>query len=100
MDGVEDFGTQNGSCQGQNLALTGLFVPSSLDSGVGGSAIRGTSEDQPCKGFEAESRLDIRAELSPVAAKWSVTCRGTSIIRKRIHLGPYRRAMSRALWWP
>jgi len=29
----EDFCTENGSSQGQNLALTGLFVPSSLDSG-------------------------------------------------------------------
>ena len=29
-----DFRTENGSIQGQNLALTGLFVPSSLDSGV------------------------------------------------------------------
>ena len=30
--GCKDFRTGNGSRQGQSLALTGLFVPSSLDS--------------------------------------------------------------------
>jgi len=34
LNGCQDFRTENGSGQGQNLALTGLFVPSSLDSGV------------------------------------------------------------------
>ena len=33
FNGFKDFRTENGSSQGQNLALTGLFVPSSLDSG-------------------------------------------------------------------
>jgi len=33
LNGFEDFRTENGSSQGQNLALTGLFVPSSIDSG-------------------------------------------------------------------
>ena len=32
LNGVQDFRTENGSSQGQNLALTGLIVPSSLDS--------------------------------------------------------------------
>jgi len=32
--GVENFGLKNGSFQGQNLALTVLFVPYSLDSGL------------------------------------------------------------------
>ena len=35
LHGSEDFRTDNGSSQGLNLALTGLFVPSSLDSGDG-----------------------------------------------------------------
>jgi len=30
---LNDFHTENGSSQGQDLALTGLFVPRSLDSG-------------------------------------------------------------------
>ena len=30
---VKNLGTEIGSRQGQNLALTGLFVPSSLDTG-------------------------------------------------------------------
>ena len=30
--GFKDFRTENGSRQGQNLALTGLYVPSSLNS--------------------------------------------------------------------
>ena len=29
--GLEDVRSQNGSGQGQNMALTGLYVPSSLD---------------------------------------------------------------------
>jgi hypothetical protein len=29
----EDFRTENGSSQGENLALTGLFIPTSLNSG-------------------------------------------------------------------
>ena len=33
LNGLNHFRTENGSSQGQNLALTGLFVPSSLDSG-------------------------------------------------------------------
>ena len=33
LDGFKDFRIRNGSRQGHNLALTGLFVPSSLDSG-------------------------------------------------------------------
>jgi len=33
VNGFKDCRTENGSSQGQNLALTGLFVPSSLDSG-------------------------------------------------------------------
>ena len=31
LNGFKDFRTENGSSQGQNLDLTGLFVPSSLD---------------------------------------------------------------------
>jgi len=34
LNAFEDFCTENGSSQGQNLASTGLFVPSSLDSGL------------------------------------------------------------------
>ena len=34
-NGFKDFHTENGSCQGYNLALTGLFVPRSLDSDSG-----------------------------------------------------------------
>jgi hypothetical protein len=33
-DGVQDFRTENGSRKRQNLALTGLRVPSPLDSGL------------------------------------------------------------------
>ena len=33
LHGLKDFRTENGSSQGQNLALTGSFVPGSLDSG-------------------------------------------------------------------
>ena len=33
MNGLTDVCTANGSNQGQNPAVTGLFVPSSLDSG-------------------------------------------------------------------
>ena len=33
LNGFKDFRTGNDSSQGQNLALTGSFVPSSLDSG-------------------------------------------------------------------
>ena len=33
MDGFKDFRIENGSSEGQNLALTGVFVPSSLDRG-------------------------------------------------------------------
>ena len=33
LNDFEDIRTKNGSSQGHNLALTGLFVPSSLDSG-------------------------------------------------------------------
>jgi len=33
LNGCEEFRTENGSIKGQNLALTGLFVPTSLDSG-------------------------------------------------------------------
>ena len=33
LDGFKNFRTENGSSQGQNMALTGSFVPSSLDSG-------------------------------------------------------------------
>ena len=35
LNGVKDCRTENGSSQGQYLALTGLFVQSSLDSGSG-----------------------------------------------------------------
>ena len=31
---MEHFRTENGSSQGQSLALTGLCVPNSLDSGI------------------------------------------------------------------
>jgi hypothetical protein len=34
LNGCQDFRTGDGSSQCQNLALTGLFFPSSLDSGV------------------------------------------------------------------
>ena len=34
LNGVEDYRTENGSSQGQNLALTGLGVPTSLDIGT------------------------------------------------------------------
>jgi len=34
LKGFKDFHTGNGSSRGQNLALTGAFVPSSLDSGL------------------------------------------------------------------
>jgi len=34
-NGFKDFRTENGSSQGQKLVLTGFFVASSLDSGVG-----------------------------------------------------------------
>ena len=30
VDGVRDFGTDNGSSQGQNLSVNGLFNPSSF----------------------------------------------------------------------
>ena len=33
LKGFEDFPLENGSSQGQNLALTVLSVPNSLDSG-------------------------------------------------------------------
>ena len=33
LNGFEDFRTENGSSQCQNLALTGLCVPNLLDSG-------------------------------------------------------------------
>jgi hypothetical protein len=33
LNGFTDFGTEHGSRQGQNLALTGLFVPNSLHNG-------------------------------------------------------------------
>ena len=36
LKGCEDFRIENGSRRGLNLALTVLFVPSSLDSGVSG----------------------------------------------------------------
>jgi len=38
LERFKDFRTENGSSQGQNLALTGLLVPSSLDSGIPGAA--------------------------------------------------------------
>jgi len=34
LNGFKDFRTENCSSQGQNLALTGSFVPRSLDSGA------------------------------------------------------------------
>ena len=34
--GLKDVCTENGSSRGQNLALTGLFVPSSLNCGLRG----------------------------------------------------------------
>ena len=34
MNSFKDFHTENGSSQGQNLAVTGLLVPSSLGSGL------------------------------------------------------------------
>ena len=34
LNDVEDFCIENGSSQRQNLAVTGLIVPSSLDSGL------------------------------------------------------------------
>jgi len=34
LQGVPDFHLKNGSSQGHNLALTDLYVPSSLDSGT------------------------------------------------------------------
>jgi len=37
LNGFNDFRTDNGSCQGQNLAWTGLCVPSLLDGGRGGT---------------------------------------------------------------
>jgi len=40
LTGVNDFRTENGSSQGQNLALTGLCVPSSFD-GIGGGGGEG-----------------------------------------------------------
>ena len=33
LNGVEDFQTENGSSQGQNLALISIFVPKFLDCG-------------------------------------------------------------------
>jgi len=35
LKGRDDFRAENGSSQGQNLALTGSFVPCSLESGQG-----------------------------------------------------------------
>ena len=35
LKGLKDLFTENGSNQGSNMALTGLFVPSTLDSGGG-----------------------------------------------------------------
>jgi len=37
LNGFQDFRTANGSSQGQNLALTGLFVPTSFESGTEGT---------------------------------------------------------------
>ena len=39
LNGFQDFRTGHGPSQGQNLALTGLHVPSSLDSGISESPI-------------------------------------------------------------
>ena len=33
LNGLRNFGAENGSSQGWDMALTGLFVPSSLDRG-------------------------------------------------------------------
>ena len=44
LKGFEDFFLKHGSSPGQNLALTGAFVPSSLDSGWG--AIRNPKHDR------------------------------------------------------
>jgi len=67
----KDVRTENGSSQGHNLALTGLFVPSSLDSGLQ----RGTT------------RLE------------RPSYRGTSLIRNSAPLRPYSWNMPRPLWW-
>ena len=55
----KDFRTETGSSQGQNLALTGLFVPSSLDGGL------------PTSGPETRSR-NRRRSRSP--ARGSLGC--------------------------
>jgi len=50
LNGFNDFRTENGSSQDQNLALTVLFVPNSLDSGRCIQAYRKVDIRLPGKG--------------------------------------------------
>jgi len=79
--------------EGQNLAVTVLFVPNLLNSGrVEGERFRGGLV------FEAR-RLCVSLNSRLASNKEEEEgYRGTSLIRKRIPLGPYSRTMPRALW--
>ena len=59
LDGVKVLSTGNGSRQGQNQALTGLFVPSSLDSGY--EAMLGTKIFPAEQPRESETPFGIRS---------------------------------------
>ena len=46
------------------------------------------------------STLDLRVIKKKTRDESPPTYRGTSLIRNSPLLGPYRRTVSRALWWP
>jgi len=77
------FRTANSSSQGQNMALTGLFVPSSLDSG-GGLTLPGMGvcssfsiSDATCSEFPAAS------EKVALYVLWGARCREAREIEAR-----------------
>ena len=55
QNGLKDSRTENGSSRGQNLALTGLFVPNSLDCGIA------MCPRYFCVGLEKRARLAKRS---------------------------------------
>ena len=59
-NGRNHFRAENGSSQGQNLALTGVFVPSWLDSGLQVEGLFALSRGRP-----VGKRVRLRARKEP-----------------------------------
>ena len=85
--GCEDFRLENGSMKGHNLAVTGLYVPCSLDREL-------ITLSQGTNRFFDRMARPRKHQAFPT------TYRGTSLIKHPPPLGLDGRLVPRALWWP